>query len=135
MLGSTNNGVGTYSSSGTICSEPNLTFNGSALNVTGTIVATSSMTATNFILSSDERLKMNIDAISLTPIDIEYKQFNLCSEPSELRYGVIAQELQINNPELVRIDDKGMLSVSYIDMLVKEIAILKNKVCELEKRM
>lgn len=29
--GSTNNGIGTYSSSGTICSEPNLTFNGSAL--------------------------------------------------------------------------------------------------------
>lgn len=29
--GSTNNGIGTYSSSGTICSEPNLTFDGSAL--------------------------------------------------------------------------------------------------------
>jgi len=34
--GSTNNGVGTYSSSGTICSEPNLTFNGSALAFDGT---------------------------------------------------------------------------------------------------
>lgn len=29
--GSTNNGIGTYSSSGTICSEPNLTFNGTTL--------------------------------------------------------------------------------------------------------
>jgi hypothetical protein len=30
--GSTNNGIGTYSSSGTICSEPNLTFDGSVLS-------------------------------------------------------------------------------------------------------
>jgi hypothetical protein len=93
------------------------------------------MYASNFVLSSDNRLKMNIEPISLSPIEVEYKQFNLCSEPSELRYGVIAQELQINNPELVRIDDKGILSVSYIDMLVKEIAILKNKVCKLEEKL
>lgn len=39
--GSTANGIGTYSSSGTICSEPNLTFDGSILAVTGSICASS----------------------------------------------------------------------------------------------
>jgi hypothetical protein len=37
--GSTSNGVGTYASSGRICSNPNMTFNGSALSITGNINA------------------------------------------------------------------------------------------------
>lgn len=37
--GSTLNGVGTYASSGRICSNPNMTFNGSALSITGNINA------------------------------------------------------------------------------------------------
>lgn len=133
--GSTNNGVGTYSSSGTICSEPNLTFDGTCLVVTGCACATSNMYATDFVLTSDARLKTNIQPILIAPVNVEYKQFEFISEPNRLRYGVIAQELQEINPELVRTDDKGMLSVSYIDMLVKEVASLKCRVCELEKRL
>ena len=38
--GSTANGVGTYSSSGTICSNPNLTFDGTTMTVTGIACAT-----------------------------------------------------------------------------------------------
>ena len=38
--GSTANGVGTYSSVGTICSEPNLIFDGTTLAVTGTVTWT-----------------------------------------------------------------------------------------------
>jgi hypothetical protein len=86
-------------------------------------------------LGSDERLKTCIAPISISPINIEYKQFIMCSEPNQLRYGVIAQELQRNNPELVRTDEYGMLSVAYIDLLVKEIAYLKNKIIELENKI
>jgi hypothetical protein len=93
------------------------------------------LTATNFILSSDERQKTNIEPIPISSVNIEYKQFELISDPNQLRYGVIAQELQKECPELVRTDENGTLSVAYIDLLVKEIAYLKNKVAELEKRL
>jgi hypothetical protein len=103
--------------------------------VHGTISGSSTMKATNFLLGSDERLKTNIEPIELSEINIEYKQFELLSEPNQLRYGVIAQELLKEHPELVKTDENGMLSVSYFDLLIKEIAWLKNKIIELEKRI
>ena len=103
------------------------------LDVTGTIRSTGDMTATNFNLSSDEKLKTNVIPIIISPIDIEYKEFELISQPGQKRYGVIAQELQKTNPELVRIDPEGLLNVAYIDLLIKEIASLKERVTELEK--
>lgn len=87
------------------------------------------------MLASDERYKTNIQPISIHPVNVEYKQFELKCEPNQLRYGVIAQDLQKENPELVRSNSKGMLSVAYIDLLIKEIAYLKYKVCELEKKV
>jgi hypothetical protein len=39
--GSTANGIGTYVSSAYICSQPNLTFNGTTLNISGNVCATS----------------------------------------------------------------------------------------------
>jgi len=41
--GNTVNGIGTYNSSGTICSEPNLIFNGTSLCVTGNVCATTNI--------------------------------------------------------------------------------------------
>jgi len=109
-------------------------FNNS-VNVDGKIVASSTMKATNFLLGSDERLKTNIEPLRAVPLNVEYKEFELLSEPNQLRFGVIAQDLQKEHPELVRTDDNGMLSVAYIDLLIKEIVFLKNKVAELEKRI
>jgi len=93
------------------------------------------VTATNFILSSDERLKENIKTIPSFPINIEYKEFNLISDPSQKRYGVIAQSIEKNYPELVRFDKNGMLSVAYIDLLILEVNNLKERVKELERKV
>jgi hypothetical protein len=105
------------------------------ITIDGTVSGSSTMKATNFLLGSDVRLKTKILPIVIAPVNIEYKEFELKSEIDQLRYGVIAQELQKEHPELVRTDSSGMLSVAYIDLLVKEIAYLKNKVAELEKRI
>lgn len=105
------------------------------VDITGTATASSTMTATNFILSSDERMKTNIVPISNEYIDIDYKQFELKNERNQIRYGVIAQQLQKTHPELVRIDKDGILSVAYIDLFIKEIVYLKNKIAELERRI
>ena len=103
---------------------------------TGVFLDTSNQwNAANFILTSDERLKQNIRPINCSPIDIDYKQFEMIDNPNQLRYGVIAQELEKTNPELIRVNKDGYLSVAYTDLLIKEIDYLKKKVEELEKRI
>mgnify|MGYP003663878131 CR=1 FL=1 len=82
-------------------------------------------TATNFILSSDKTLKNNIKEIDTNHIDVDWKNFELKSEPGVKRAGVIAQELEEKHPEFVRTDDEGMKSVAYIDLLIAKIAELE----------
>lgn len=113
-----------------------INYNAAGTNfIYGTLTGDNTFTATDFIMSSDERLKTNIQPISNIPIDINYKQFELKSNPGQIRYGIIAQELYKVAPELVHEDKEGMLSVSYIDLLIKEVAYLKYKVKELEGRI
>ena len=82
-------------------------------------------TATNFILSSDEILKDNIKNIDNKHIDVDWKNFELKSEPGVKRSGVIAQELENKHPEFVRTDKEGLKSVAYIDLLIAKIAELE----------
>jgi hypothetical protein len=105
------------------------------LHVLNNIRSSNYMYAVNFILSSDASLKDKITPISTEPVNAEYKQFVMKNNPEQIRYGVIAQELQKVNPELVIKGADGMLSVSYIDLLIKEIASLKARVNELENKI
>ena len=88
-------------------------------------VTTSTVTATNFILSSDERLKENIEKARDNRIKADWKTFELKTEKGQKRYGVIAQELEKTNPEFVREDTQGFKSVAYIDLLIAKIAELE----------
>jgi hypothetical protein len=90
--------------------------------------------AANFQLTSDRALKKKIKNIPISPIKAKYKQFVMKDNPDQIRYGIIAQDLQKDNPELVSKGADGMLTVSYIDLLIKEIASLKARVEELEKK-
>lgn len=91
---------------------PRFTFS----RTTGNLTATGTVTATNFILSSDKRLKENF-------IDLGngYYSFNFKGS-KEKRYGVIAQEVKEYAPELVSEDEDGYLKVAYIDLLIKKQA-------------
>jgi hypothetical protein len=104
-----------------------------ALDVTGTGRFTGTVTATNFILSSDETLKDNIKEIDTKHVDVDWKNFELKSEPGVKRAGVIAQELEIKHPEFVRTADDGLKSVAYIDLLITKIAELEARLEKLEK--
>ena len=88
-------------------------------------IVTGTCTATNFILSSDETLKNNIKEIESKHIDVNWKNFELKSEPGVKRSGVIAQELEKKHPEFVRTNDEGLKSVAYIDLLISKIAELE----------
>ena len=94
--------------------------------------STYTITANDFIGSSDIRLKENVKELELKEINSSYKSFNLKDNPQE-RVGVIAQELEVENPEFVRTDEEGMKSVSYIDLHSAEIAYLKKEIKELKE--
>lgn len=104
----------------------------SHVTVGGVLSVTSTVTASDFILSSDRRLKENIQAVNLYAHDINYYSFNY-KNSDRLRFGVIAQELEKVYPNLVTEDEKGFKRVSYTDLHSIEIARLKDRIVELEK--
>jgi hypothetical protein len=103
------------------------------LDVNGSGRFTSTVTATNFILSSDERLKENIEKVCDNRVKADWKTFELKADKGQRRYGVIAQELEKTNPEFVREDVDGFKSVAYIDLLIAKIAELEARLEKLEK--
>lgn len=104
-----------------------------ALPIIGGTV-TGNIYAPDFIGTSDIRLKENISILKPKPIGSTYKTYNFISDgKKQSRVGVIAQELELTNPEFVRTDSEGMKSISYQDLHSAEIAYLKNRVIELEQ--
>ena len=91
------------------------------------------VTATNFITSSDERLKENIKEAFGDKVEVNWKTFELKTDKGHKRYGVIAQDLEKNHPEFVKTDNEGMKSVAYTDLLIAKIAELENRIQTLEK--
>jgi len=113
-------------------------FRDGADNSVGTI--TSTVSATSYNTSSDQRLKENIvDAPSASDdIDaIQVRSFDWKVDGSHQKYGMIAQELQSVAPEAVSgdADSDEMMGVDYsklVPMLVKEIQSLRARITQLE---
>ena len=89
------------------------------------VIGNGTFTGTNFILSSDERLKDNIIDLEPKAIDAKWKSFTMKDSSEDYRVGLIAQELEVTNPEFVVTDDIGFKSVKYIDLLIAKIAELE----------
>jgi hypothetical protein len=117
------NGFNIYAQDGTriLTVQDNKTTTVIDLDVTGT-----------FSNQSDASLKENIVEFN-KPINANWKQFNMKNNPDQLRYGVIAQELEVEHPEFVS-ENNGIKSVNYIDLLVAKIAELENRIKELESK-
>lgn len=103
-------------------------YNGATANVN---VGSYVMYANNFILNSDARLKCNIELIESKNIDIDYKKYEFKSAIGNIRYGVIAQDLLKIAPEFVDGSEDSGYSVKYIDLLIHEIAYLKQEIKKL----
>lgn len=89
----------------------------------GATTFTSTVTATGFFQSSDLRLK---DIVKRDGDVIYYKWKD--ARDAKLHIGYVAQEVQKENPEQVNTDDKGMLSVNYIEILVEKIRKLEKEI-------
>jgi hypothetical protein len=85
------------------------------------------VTASNFVLSSDKNLKYNIKDLNPAPIKVNWKSFFFNNNEGDYRTGVIAQELEETHPEFVSEDREGMKTVKYIDLLVAKIAELEDR--------
>jgi hypothetical protein len=109
-------------------------------SVAGSITTTSTTTAYN--VSSDQRLKKNIqDAPAASDLidAIQVRSFDWKFDDSHQRYGMVAQELLAVAPEAVHkpTDPDDMMAVDYsklVPMLVKEIQSLRARVAALESK-
>jgi len=112
-----------------------------SLATNGAATFSSSVTATGYFDSSDERLKENIaDADdSGNKVDaIQVRKFDWKADGEHQDYGMIAQELQAVAPEAVLVpeDSDEMMGVDYsklVPMLIKEIQSLRQRVASLEE--
>lgn len=133
--------VAIFDAINTITNDADFTFNSSTNALTvGSGSGNGSVTSGNFILSSDLRLKANIKPLAKHEWAdaIEFKSFTMKSDKTgRKRYGVIAQELEKINPELVYTNAKGYKSVAYIDLLVAKVArqdeIIRNLIERINK--
>lgn len=139
--GNTNNNVLTATgNTGTIQGETNMTFDGSTLQVTGTIRSSGDMVA---FASSDEKLKDNILPISnavekvsqISGVEFDWNENQETYSGHDV--GVIAQEIEAVFPSLVRVSSEGYKQVKYeklVGVLIEAIKELKVEIDQLKQK-
>jgi hypothetical protein len=99
----------------------------------GAITATSTITASGGFFNSDIRLKdltdYDYNVSDIKPITYLWKD----GRDNKKHVGYSAQEVQKVMPDAVNEDEKGFLSVNYVEVLVAKIAELENRIKQLEK--
>lgn len=96
----------------------------------GDATFTGNITATAFFESSDARLK-NILSRDGDLVRFTWKD----GRDKKLHIGYVAQEVQAIMPDQVKADEKGMLSVNYIEVLVVKIRALEKQVAQLVQEL
>lgn len=117
-------------------SQVALYFNGASKLVTTNIgiTVTGTGTATDWINTSDKRLKKNVKPLGEYAITTNWKKYNW-KEDGKFGVGLIAQDLEKTNPEFVTTDDEGMKSVSYTQVLVAKMAEKDRQIEDLTTRI
>lgn len=104
-------------------------------SINGQVTLNNSFTASGgFYESSDIRLKENVCDIT-TDKQIDLVQFNW-KNTGKKSYGVIAQQIEQNYPELVETNEvTGYKTVKYDSVLILKCAQLENRIKQLEKQL
>jgi len=91
------------------------------------------VTASGGFFNSDIRLKdltdYDYNVSDIKPITYLWKD----GRDNKKHVGYSAQEVQKVMPDAVNEDEKGFLSVNYVEVLVAKIAELENRIKQLEK--
>jgi hypothetical protein len=105
---------------------------GMQLNTSGALTVTSSVTATSFFESSDERLKSNIIDLDANVSSIIAKSY-LKNGMQEIGY--LAQDVERILPSAISKRDDGYLDLSYRQVHTAKIAALEKEVFELKQQL
>ena len=99
------------------------------LDVRGDGRFTSDLRCLSLIQTSQSDKKEYIsDIVKTTNKKIEFKEYVYKSDSgNRKRYGVLAEDIEVDYPELVHIDADGVKGVNYIDLLVKRVAELEKE--------
>lgn len=103
-------------------------FDNTGGTISGNVNVTGTVTASGGFFNSDLRLKNIIKRDG----DVVYYTWK-DGRDNKLHAGYIAQEVQENYPNQVQADEKGMLSVNYVEILVEKIRLLEKRIDQLEK--
>jgi hypothetical protein len=91
--------------------------------------------ATGFFNSSDNRLKdltdYDYNVSDIKPITYLWKD----GRDNKKHVGYSAQEVQKVMPDAVNEDEKGFLSVNYVEVLVAQVELLNNRMAEMQKEI
>jgi hypothetical protein len=101
----------------------------------GTITPNGTITAYDFIWSSDKTLKKKIRSLKPQFLDIDYKEYEFRDRSGRKRYGVLADDVETILPDLVTVGRNGKKGVSYLDLLIMEIVYLKAEVHKLKQSL
>ena len=103
------------------------------LDVTGDIIASGDMTCNALTQTSMRSLKKNIATITKTKAKvIPFKEYNFkTGNTTRKRYGVVAEDIETDYPELVYDLGNGVKAVNYIDLLVKRVAEMEKELTEI----
>jgi len=96
----------------------------------GNSTVSGTITATDFVATSDERVKDNVTTAPRVIDQLHGREWEW-SESGEKGSGVVAQELEQVLPHLVLTDDEGMKSVAYnglVAYLIEEVKALRAEV-------
>ena len=78
--------------------------------------------------SQSDKKEFISDIVKTTNKKIEFKEYVYKSDSgNRKRYGVLAEDIEVDYPELVHIDADGVKGVNYIDLLVKRVAELEKE--------
>tara|TARA_B100000131_G_scaffold301893_1_gene324511 strand:- start:662 stop:1246 length:585 start_codon:yes stop_codon:yes gene_type:complete len=103
-----------------------------------------SLTVTSVTNTSDRRLKVNIKALEkhtiedLRPVEYNWRKIKGKVVPDNRCYGFIAQELRTIYPNMIKTNERGLLSVDYIQLIpvsIRNIQILEGRIDELTREI
>ena len=101
----------------------------------GDVLVAGAITASGGFFNSDMRLK------DLTNYDYNVSDIKAISyfwkdgRDNQKHVGYSAQEVQKVMPDAVNEDDKGFLSVNYVEVLVAQVELLNNRMAEMQKEI
>ena len=103
------------------------------INNSGNMVVNGSMSANNYITTSERRFKRNVQDYECRPMPLKYRKYEYKGEKDVLRVGLVVDEIEKEYPQFIHERD-GKKGIAYIDLLIAKTQELEHRLEQLENR-